>query len=198
MPAAARRTGAASRDELLAIPEERRFHEVLGGELLRKALPSGAHGRAQRKLGGKVGDAYDRPPGGGFPGGWWIATEVEVELAAHEIVRPDLVGWRRERMPVLPIEVPIAVRPDWICEVLSRSNASNDTVRKMRVYHRAGVPHYWIVDPEEETVSVYRWTEEGYLLALAAARGDRVRAEPFADVELSLAGLFGDEGGSGG
>jgi Uma2 family endonuclease len=189
---AAQQSALATAADLLMIPEDKRFHEVIGGELVRKAMPSGAHGRAQRALGGRVGDAYDRAPGGKRPGGWWIVTEVEIQLDAHEIYRPDVTGWRRERLPELPAESPILVRPDWICEVLSHSNARNDRVKKMRVYHRCGVPHYWIVDPDEETVSVFRWTPDGYLLALAAERGDRVHAEPFGDVELSVDALFGD------
>ena len=92
----------------------------------------------------------------------------------------------------MPRKGPIAVRPDWICEVLSASNASNDLVKKMRVYHRASVPHYWIVDPDRETLAVYRWTADGYLLALTAERGDRVRAEPFADIEIDVTELFVD------
>jgi hypothetical protein len=40
---------------------------------------------------------------------------------------------------------------------------------------------------------VHRWTEQGYLLALSAERGERVRAEPFDAIEIDLGVLFGDE-----
>jgi Uma2 family endonuclease len=193
MPAAAPRPSRATVADLLAIPEDERFHEIVGGELTRKAMPSGPHGRAQRALGGRVGEAYDARPGGKRPGGWWIVTEVEIELEPSEVYRPDVLGWRRERLPQLPETSPIGVRPDWVCEVLSPSNARNDRVKKMRVYHRAGVPHYWLVDPREETLSVFRWTPDGYLLALTVERGDRVRAEPFDAVDLSVEALFGED-----
>lgn len=183
----------ATAADLLAIPESDRFHEIVGGELVRKATPSGPHGRAQRTLGGWVGAAFDRKRGGSRPGGWWIVTEVEIQLEDTEVYRPDLPGWRRERMQELPRESPIALRPDWVCEVLSRSNARTDRVKKMRVYQRSGVPHCWLVDPDEETLSVFRWTADGYLLVLAAERGERVRAEPFEELELSVGALFGDE-----
>ncbi|MGK3961650.1 Uma2 family endonuclease [Sorangium sp. So ce118] len=179
--------------DLLAIPEEQRFHEILDGELVRKAMPSGPHGRAQRVLGGRIGDPYDRRPGGRLPGGWWIVTETEVLLEEEQIYRPDVLGWRRERLPELPATTPILVRPDWVCEVLSPSNARHDRVKKIRVYQRCGVPHYWMVDPEDQTLLVYRWTSEGYLLILTAERGERVRAEPFGEVELEMDALFGDE-----
>jgi Uma2 family endonuclease len=195
MTVAAARRPPATLADLLAIPAQERFHEILDGELVRKAMPSGPHGRAQRVLGGRIGDPYDRRPGGRQPGGWWIVTEVEVELDPEQIVRPDVLGWRREHLPELPAKTPVTVRPDWICEVLSPSNAGNDRVKKMRLYHRFGVPHYWLVDPEEQSLSVFRWTSEGYLLALAAERGEQVRAEPFVDVELDVGALFGDEAG---
>jgi hypothetical protein len=38
-----------------------------------------------------------------------------------------------------------------------------------------------------------RWTDEGYLTALTAKRGERVRAEPFGEVEWNVGQLFGDE-----
>ncbi|MCC6556719.1 MAG: Uma2 family endonuclease [Polyangiaceae bacterium] len=182
----------ATAEDLLAIPEEERFHEIIGGELVRKAMPSAKHGGAQGRVVRTV-SPYDRRPQPPGPGGWWFATEVEVALEPNEIYRPDVVGWRRERLPELPDATPVAVRPDWICEVLSPSNKRNDTIKKRRVYHRCGVPHFWIVDPMEETLDVYRWHTDGYLQVLAAERGDRVRPEPFDAVELRVGVLFGED-----
>ncbi len=90
-------------------------------------------------------------------------------------------------------ERPVHVRPDWVCEILSASNASTDTVKKLRVLHRHGVPHYWLLDPEIGTLRVLRWTAEGYLEALNATADERVRAEPFDSIELSLSAVFGLE-----
>lgn len=84
-------------------------------------------------------------------------------------------------------------RLDWVCEVLSPSNAQTDLVDKLDVYRRAGLPHYWIVDPATETLTVHRLTPEGYLIALRAARGKTVRAEPFEAIELVVGTLFGDD-----
>jgi Uma2 family endonuclease len=105
---------------------------------------------------------------------------------------PDVAGWRRERLPVLPREVPVRVIPDWICEILS-TNRADDLVAKMRLYHQSRVPHYWIVDPDAETLAVFRWHEDGYLHVLGAERAERVRAEPFDAIELAVGVLFGDD-----
>ncbi|WP_437571946.1 Uma2 family endonuclease [Sorangium sp. So ce542] len=193
MPTAAQKPHPARLADLLAIPEEQRFHEIVDGELMHKAVPSFEHGDAQSAIVAHVKIPFQRRPGGRWPGGWWFATEVEVELAPDQVYRPDVVGWRRERAPERPSGSPVRIRPDWVCEVLSPDNARNDTVKKMRVYQRCQLPHYWIVDPREETMTVYRWTPEGYLVALRAERGERVRAEPFDAIELQVGVLFGDE-----
>ncbi|WP_437611661.1 Uma2 family endonuclease [Sorangium sp. So ce834] len=193
MPTAAQKPHPVTVADLLAIPEEQRFHEIVDGELMQKAVPSFEHGDAQSAIVAHVKIPFQRRPGGRWPGGWWFATEVEVELAPDQVYRPDVVGWRRERAPERPSGSPVRIRPDWVCEVLSPDNARNDTVKKMRVYQRCQLPHTWIVDPREETMTVYRWTPEGYLVALRAERGERVRAEPFDAIELQVGVLFGDE-----
>jgi Uma2 family endonuclease len=56
----------------------------------------------------------------------------------------------------------------------------------MQTLHACEVPHYWIVDPEHETLTVYRYTREGYVVAVAAKRGQkRVRAEPFIEIDVA-------------
>lgn len=192
MPSIAEHSCATAAD-LFAIPSEDRFHELIDGELVRKAMPSFEHGDAQSALASHIKGPFQRRPGGAYPGGWWIGTEVEIELAPTQVYRPDIAGWRRDRVPNRPSGSPVSIRPDWICEVLSPSNPGTDRVKKLNQYHRLRVPHYWIVDPMEKALSVFRWTADGYLLVLAADRGARVRAEPFDAVELPVGSLFGEE-----
>lgn len=183
----------ATLEDLWAIPEEGRFHELIAGELVRKAAPSGEHGDAQAGVVGALRAPFQRRAGRGGPGGWWIATEVEVLLETDEVVRPDVVGWRRERCPERPTGTPVEVRPDWICEVVSPGNAKDDTVKKLRLYQSVCIPHYWIADPRDATLTVMRWSADGYITLLRAERGEVVRAEPFEAIELHVGTLFGDD-----
>src|SRR5436190_18255126 len=109
----------ATLEDFWAIPEAQRFHELIAGELVEKASPSGEHGDAQAGIVTAVRGPFHRGAGGGGLGGWWIVTEVEVLLEGREIVRPDVVGWRRERVPERPTGFPVSILPDWICEVVS-------------------------------------------------------------------------------
>ena len=132
----------------------------------------------------------ERAGGAECPGGWWIGSEIEVELAPHEVYLPDVAGWRVERMPEPSDAKPVRIAPDWVCEILSPSTAGRDIGHKQRMYHLAHVGHYWVVEPANQTLTVYRWQEAGYLLALAAGAGDIVRAEPFGAIEVDVAGIF--------
>jgi Uma2 family endonuclease len=184
---------AATLADFWAIAEGERFHELVGGELVEKAAPTGEHGDAQAGVVGAVRPPFQRKPGGGGPGGWWIATEVEVLLETGDVVRPDVLGWRRERCPERPTGTPVKLLPDWICEVVSSANAKDDTVKKLRLYHRVAVPHYWIVDPRDSTLTVMRWSDAGYVTLMRAERAEVVRPEPFDAIELAVGTLFGDD-----
>jgi Uma2 family endonuclease len=179
----------ATFDDLLALPDDVRA-EVLGGEVIATPAPLPRHSRAQRALGRFIGGPFDDDDDRGGPGGWWILLEVDVRLAPHDIVRPDLCGWRRERLAA-PWDVrPIDVRPDWVCEILSPSNAATDRVTKRKLYASHGVPYYWIVDPVARTLEAVRlesgrWVEIGSYDDTAVAR-----IEPFEAVELEVGRLF--------
>lgn len=183
----------ATLDDFWSIPEADRFHELIGGELIQKAAPSGEHGDAQAGVVGAVRPPFQRKSGAGGPGGWWIATEVEVLLEPSEVVRPDVLGWRRERCPERPTGTPVKVRPDWVCEVVSPTHAKEDTVKKLRLYHRVGIPNYWIADPRDATLTVMRWSPEGYVTLIVAEPGEVIRAEPFQEIELEVGTLFGSD-----
>jgi Uma2 family endonuclease len=183
----------ATLEDFWAIPEGERFHELIDGELIEKAHPSGQHGGTMGGIIAAVRPPFQRKPGGQYPGGWWIMPDVDILLEARSIVRPDVAGWRRERCPEQPKGMPVELMPDWMCEILSPSNASNDTVKKLRLYHRAGIRHYWIADPQEATLTVMRWSAEGYITVLSAERHEKVRAEPFDAIELFVGSMFGDD-----
>jgi Uma2 family endonuclease len=107
---------AARYEDLFDLPP----HVV--GEIVFRVLhthprPAPRHAQAASTLGEELGPPFERGRGG--PGGWLILDEPELHLGKHVLV-PDLAGWRRERMPELPIDVPyFTVVPDWLCEVLS-------------------------------------------------------------------------------
>lgn len=175
--------------DLLALGDDVRA-EILGGELRVAPAPLPRHSRAQGALRRFIGGPYDDDDGFGGPGGWWILLEVDVELAAHDIVRPDLAGWRRGRLQSPWDTRPLTVTPDWICEVLSPSNVATDRVYKRNLCAKAGVSFFWMLDPTARTLETLRlqdgvWVDSGSYDDTAT-----VRVAPFEAVELAVARLF--------
>ena len=88
-----------------------------------------------------------------------IAPDVTV------VRREDATGRRLQRAPLL------------VVEVLSPSTRTVDLVLKRRVLEEAGVPSYWLVDPDDGVVTVLELADGGYR---EVARGDDVTVErPF-------------------
>lgn len=48
--------------------------------------------------------------------------------------------------------------PDLVVEILSPSTASKDHVKKKNLYERHGVKEYWLIDPVNRLVTIYRQT----------------------------------------
>ncbi|MEI6777921.1 MAG: Uma2 family endonuclease [Chloroflexales bacterium] len=51
---------------------------------------------------------------------------------------------------------------DLVVEVVSSDNPERDTVEKVTDYAEAGIPEYWIVNPEAETITVLMLQGEAY------------------------------------
>jgi Uma2 family endonuclease len=178
----------ATWQDLLETPDDGQVWEVLGGSLEAQPRPRPVHSHCQLQLAGELAGPFQRGRGG--PGGWWLLFEPDVELEAHEIVVPDLAGWRRERLSALPQERPVRVAPDWTCEVVSPSNRWRDGGRKADLYLRAGIPHYWIVDPDERTLEAFEAHDRAWVRLGAWTDGDHPRIAPFTAIALDVGGLF--------
>jgi Uma2 family endonuclease len=180
--------GQATIADLYALPDDNRY-ELIRGTLVEKEAGTVEHARAQVGTSGTLFSHFQRGRGGGSTG-WWFFTEVDLKLGA-ELFRPDVCGYRRERMPEPPAGRPLTQVPDWICEILSASNESRDRVEKLETYFRSGLPHYWLLNPVQGTLEVLRRTDLSFALVLTPHGGQRVRAEPFEAVELSIDELLG-------
>ena len=174
----------ATYDDLIAVPDNL-VAEIIDGELVTSPRPASPHALAATRIGTDLGGPFDRPPGGGLPGGWWLLFEPELRLG-EDVIVPDFAGWRRDRMPVLPNVVGFTQPPDWMCEVVSPSTGAVDRGRKMRIYARERVAHLWMVDPLARTLEIYRLEDNRWVVAGTHAASEQVRAEPFDAVELDI------------
>ncbi|MEJ7729818.1 MAG: Uma2 family endonuclease [Polyangiaceae bacterium] len=163
--------------------------EIVRGTLYVLPRPAPRHANATSVLGGELSGPFQRGRGG--PGGWWILFEPELHLVSLEPMVPDLAGWRVERMPELPETAYFTLAPDWVCEVLSPSTENIDRNDKLPIYAERGVRHVWLIDPIGKTLEVHSLGDDARWREVRVYSGDaRVRAEPFAAVELELGALW--------
>jgi len=188
MPDSARR---ATYQDLLDVPPHNTA-EILKGVLHTNPRPARPYRNAASVLAGELYLPYRRGIGG--PGKWALLDEPELHLGPDpDIVVPDIAGWRREKMPRIPMkDAAIFITPDWVCEVLSPATEALDRSDKMDIYAREGVAHIWLVDPRTQTLEVYR-NEGGQWIRVGAWRGSAaVQAEPFEAAEIELGVLWED------
>ncbi|MEW6350538.1 MAG: Uma2 family endonuclease [Thermodesulfobacteriota bacterium] len=179
----------ATYEDLYRIPEHM-TGEIIDGELIVTPRPARRHAEAASSLGGELVPPYRFGRGG--PGGWLIYDEPEIHLGKHVLV-PDLGGWKRERLNTPPAEHRFMISPDWICEILSPGTARIDRIRKMRIYAEYGVPYAWIIDPILMTLEVFQLESGTWVIRGLHEGRERVRAEPFTEVEIGLANLWMEE-----
>lgn len=60
---------------------------------------------------------------------------------------------------------------DLVVEILSPGSGPRDRGDKFYEYEAAGIPEYWIVDPEREQLEVYRLVDDRYESAFMGAEG---------------------------
>lgn len=85
--------------------------------------------------------------------------------------------------------------PDWIVEILSDSTQRHDRFVKYRLYEQAGVREYWIVDPEKQTVQVFRLEEGRYAAVDFQSAEGRVSSGVLEGLEIDLSAVFTEGAG---
>lgn len=79
---------------------------------------------------------------------------VDVVLSEENVVVPDVLFVARDRKHILHPKK-IGGAPDLVVEILS-SNRKRDLHEKRTLYEKYGVPEYWVVDPQNRVVLVFR------------------------------------------
>lgn len=164
------------------------FGEIIDGELQVHPRPDEPHAKAAFELTLTLGNAFHRGITG--PGGWVLRAEPRILFGAQTTLSPDLAGWRQERYAALR-KGPLQITPDWVCEILSPSTARYDRVHKLPIYARNGVQHAWVIDPVLRTLDVLRLESGSWVIVGIHERNDKVRAEPFGEIEIDLTQIWG-------
>ncbi len=169
--------------DLLAAPEDNKRREIIDGELFVTPSPYFDHQRILRNLYDALRRHLEKHPIGEL-----LFAPLDVILSVHDVLEPDLLFVLNEHRHILKDWVRGA--PDLAVEILSSTTASRDRGLKMRTYARYGVREYWLVDPNQRAIEVYRLVEQGYELARTFQSTDTLTSELFPGLGLPVTPIF--------
>ena len=81
-----------------------------------------------------------------------VISGYKVRLRARKYREPDILFIKEAHRSSITKQY--CVKADLVIEVVSEKNRPHDIREKRIEYAMAGIPEYWIVDPEEETITV--------------------------------------------
>jgi Uma2 family endonuclease len=178
----------ATYQDVIDAPEHK-VAEIIDGTLYLSPRPPFGAALAKQGLLFQLFRPFDRGEGG--PGGWWLWREPEFHQG-NDVLVPDLVGWRRARLPAPPEGSGTDLPPDWVCEALTPVTRALDLTLKRRTYARAGIPHLWQIDDEARLLEAFI-LEAGQWRLVAALRDDQeVCLAPFDAIAFPLSVLWPD------
>lgn len=172
-------------EQICQVNRDLKFERTAKGELVIVALTGGETGRRNIKLSARLevwsdqaglGVAFDSSTGFRLPNG--------------AIRSPDAAWVQLERWQALTTDqrkkyVPLC--PDFVVELRSASDEVVDLQAKMREYLENGLQLGWLLDPETETVEIYRSHQAVEVLAKPANLSGESVLPGF---KLALAGIL--------
>ena len=172
--------------DLDLMPDDGNRYEVIEGELLVSRAPGLAHQRVSRNLLVVISRYLENNPVGE------VLATPGVMLSELSGVIPDLIFISHERRRDIASGERVMGAPDLVVEIVSpgAENARRDRVAKRQLYGRYGVEEYWVVDPEQQVVEIYR-SQDGPLEPVGSFIGDEKITSPLLpDFTCAPASIF--------
>ena len=156
--------------------------QLIDGYLVRDPSPTFIHQRVLGRL-MVILRAYVQMTD---PGGEVFVAPLDILLDEHTVLQPDLLYLPSSRPAKRD---PVDSLPELVVEITSPSTAQTDRVRKFGSYLKAGIPHYWVVDPSECTIQCYQ-LKDGHYSAIAVFTGGTFIHPSFPGLEFEVRALF--------
>ena len=142
-------------EDVLRMPDDGNRYEFIGGRLYVTPAPVIRHQRISRRLVGALIRFLEHAGHGEV---FYAPCLVEIPDTSDR-VQPDILFVSNERRAIIG-EKAVLGAPDLVVEILSPSTARRDRGIKLDLYARRGVREYWIVDPVEDVVDVWRFGDD--------------------------------------
>lgn len=138
-------------DDLDRLPDDGLRYELVDGVLLVSPAPRVLHQLAQAEL---LVLLHAAAP----PHVRVLGAPLDITFSTTRRLQPDLVVLDREQLR----GATVAGLPLLVVEVLSSSTRATDLTLKRHVFEQAGVPSYWLLDPEAPSLTVLELADGAY------------------------------------
>ncbi len=162
-------------------------YELINGRIVMTPPAGWPHGRIDATLGGLLSEHVRS-----CKLGMVLGSSAGYDLPSGDTVEPDISFISAKRLAAGPQPVTgqfLRIVPNLVVEILSRATARRDRTEKKKTYERNGVDEYWIVDPERQTVTVFRLAKRGYEAGRTFATG-KVKSRVLPRLDIAVADVF--------
>ena len=81
--------------------------------------------------------------------------------------------------------------PDLAMEVISETSWQRDRIQKKALYEQFGLPEYWIIDPDSETIEVFALVKGVYQVHSRAVGAEIAKSKLLSGFNLAFKDLAG-------
>lgn len=174
-------------EDFLNFPDDGKRHEIIDGEHYVTPSPNTRHQSIVGNLHLLIGIHLRAHPAGAV-----FVAPFDVVFSDLDVVEPDLLYVSQRRRDMVT-SAHVKGSPDLAVEVLSPGTRRTDEVIKRKLYERFAVQEYWVVDPELETIKIYRRANDGAFTRaaeLSLEQGDVLTTPLLPGFSVSLAEVF--------
>jgi Uma2 family endonuclease len=165
--------------------------ELLRGKIRRMTAPSRKHQDVSQNLSVLLGNALWKNPCKVYVAPFDVRlTRMRNDKEVKTVVQPDLCVICN---PTKLDDRGCNGAPDLIIEILSPGNSRTEMRDKFELYQEAGVLEYWIANPSEKMIQVFRLDEQGhYVGSPAVFEGDLLTTPIVPNLEVNVTEVFED------
>jgi Uma2 family endonuclease len=174
-------------DDFLLFPDDGRRHELIDGEHYVTPSPNTKHQAVSGNLFFLIRSWLEQHPAGRV-----FYAPFDVVFTQFDVVEPDLLYISNERAELILTSKHVTGAPEIVVEIASPGTRRRDETIKRRLYERAGVSEYWIVDPDIEVIRISRNTDGrfGRPIELSAEAEDVLTTPHLQGFEMPLRRVF--------
>jgi Uma2 family endonuclease len=171
--------------DYLALPETTQPMELINGEVIVSPAP------VPRHQGITLNTAFTLRNIAQTIGGKVYVSPIDVYLDEGQVPQPDVVYLAPDSRCEVT-DKRLVGPPDLVVEVFSPGSVRHDKLDKFEIYERYGVREYWMLDPQETYIEVYRRDGDALVHQGVYGPGQTFPSAVLAGATIAVDDLFAD------